>query len=996
MYNLTLSLQIAKNYDNLYLYKRLHKMKKTQRYILTALLALIFCIGGFLLLTFSNNTYDNLGYTQEYINYLKLSDEEKKTLSIIPDKYPVKLNDFDKNYMSKLNSYTQNVELPTYFNLQEEITVYTDNQGNLGLCWAYASAKSLETFLALNYGEYWNFSEGYVSYVTAKNSNYEIGNGGNWIGFVNSISKLGVLSETYLPYDDVYGLKNNNIQYYEYLEENADCTYDKLVESVNVESSNNNNFSVVKTHIKQNGSLYINIWSNKISTGLNGYKVMNTASYGANHAVSIIGWDDNFSKLNFPSEIRPSVDGAFIALNSWGSNFGDEGVFYISYEDVHVNNKILYGFVKAEDCEEDTLIFEDTINNSSTYNKTENMKNMFNLGDEISLNFVLKNTLNTPPNVGIKIKKNNIDITKSFDITNTSIIQSTNISLYHNNELDAGTYIIEFTYNNEKYVKSFYVVSGAEINGLVVNFGHTKMNNSINGQTKSVTTNPLTKSVGGTIVKYANISIFVNTIYCDITQINLDNEFVFNNNLQINASFSCTNFDLTKQIYDINIITSSGYTETYKIIFLDGEDTENYNINYNLNGGTNSNLNPKKFNVNAGIYSLYEPTRQNYDFAGWFINEITLTSQITQLNDVYLGNILLVAQWAAKFETNVFLSAEYKDFDGKIVSSVALTYGMIATFSADFSFLNEDNLTIKWYINTIYQNSYDSQNSIEINIAPGIFYISCEATKNDDLLSVQTTDYRASKRELFLSWGNSDLVYNGENNQPDVELLGLINDDIYPLNFHYTRFGIDTTNSTAIGEYEIAVTNLSNTNYIIKQNYQLYFNILPVSITIKANNVTAKYSDELLSVSNCWTCEGVIYNNDIIVEVTTNATPHEAGTYDIFLSTNMNINYNITLENGTYTISNGNIFTYKLPDGNNAKIYVNEGQQEPDVNDIYSAKLFSILSVRTLSSENGDIIYEVKEISLMPIVVVLLAIFGVMGIAISSCLIRKNKWQKYS
>lgn len=973
-------------------------MKNTKKFILATLLTLIFCLSGFLFLTISKEiNYKNLGYTQEYINYLKLSDEEKKSVNIIPDMYELKLSNLDNNYMSKLNEYAQTNELPDYYNLQEEITLYTDNQGQLGLCWAYASVKSLETFLALNYGEYWNFSEGYVAYATAKKiSGYEIGNGGSWSNFEIIISEYGVLSETYLSYDDVYGMKRNNMQYYEYLEENANYNYGNLVESVNIQINNSNNFSNAKTHIKQNGSLYTLINSGKITSGLNGYTVLNTTTYGADHAVSIIGWDDNFSKLNFPSNMRPSVDGAFIALNSWGTNFGDEGVFYISYEDVHVNDRNLKGFIKSEDFEEDTLIFENITNVSSTYNKNDNMKNIFNFGDEISLNFVLKNTLNTPPNVGVKIKKNNINITNSFDVTITDNTENTNVSLYHNAELETGTYIIEFTYNNEKYINSFYIVSGAEINGLVVNFGHAKMNNSINGQTKSITTNSLTKIVGGAIVKYANISIFINTIYCDIAQINLDNDFIFNDNTQINACFACTNFDLTKQIYDINIITLSGYTETYKIIFLDGSDNDNYNVNYNLYGGINSALNPKKFNVNAGVYSLYEPTRQNYDFAGWFINEITPNNQITQLNNVYLGNILLVAKWIPQFETNYFLITEYKDVNGEIVSSDALTYGMSATFNADFSFLNENNLTTKWYINTIYQSNFDSQNSIQITVVPGIFYISCEATIDNDLLGIQTADYRASKRELILNWESEDYVYNGENQQPKVEILGLINNDTYPLNFRYNRFDLIGVNLISVGEYEIIVTNLSNEYYIIKQNYQTSFNILPVSITISVNNITAKYSDELLSVSDCWTCEGVIYNNGVIVEVTTNATPHKTGTYDITITTNMNKNYNITIINGTYTILDGNIYTYKLPNGDSEIVYVNEGEQTPKIKDIYSANLFSILYTQTISSENGNNIYEVKEISLMPLVVVLLAIFGVVGISISSGLIRKNKWQRYS
>ncbi|MCF0227178.1 MAG: hypothetical protein HUK28_07745, partial [Methanobrevibacter sp.] len=52
---------------------------------------------------------------------------------------------------------------------------------------------------------------------------------------------------------------------------------------------------------------------------------------GINHAITIVGWDDNYSKDNF--RVAPPGDGAYIVKNSWGPYFGDGGYFYISYYD---------------------------------------------------------------------------------------------------------------------------------------------------------------------------------------------------------------------------------------------------------------------------------------------------------------------------------------------------------------------------------------------------------------------------------------------------------------------------------------------------------------------------------------------------------------------------------------------------------------------------------------------------------------------------------------
>ena len=51
----------------------------------------------------------------------------------------------------------------------------------------------------------------------------------------------------------------------------------------------------------------------------------------ANHAVCIVGWDDNYPKEIFNQHVMN--DGAFICQNSWGTYFGDDGIFYVSYED---------------------------------------------------------------------------------------------------------------------------------------------------------------------------------------------------------------------------------------------------------------------------------------------------------------------------------------------------------------------------------------------------------------------------------------------------------------------------------------------------------------------------------------------------------------------------------------------------------------------------------------------------------------------------------------
>lgn len=53
-----------------------------------------------------------------------------------------------------------------------------------------------------------------------------------------------------------------------------------------------------------------------------------------NHSITVVGWDDNYSRDNFKSsQDLPENNGAWIVRNSWGRDYGDNGYIYISYED---------------------------------------------------------------------------------------------------------------------------------------------------------------------------------------------------------------------------------------------------------------------------------------------------------------------------------------------------------------------------------------------------------------------------------------------------------------------------------------------------------------------------------------------------------------------------------------------------------------------------------------------------------------------------------------
>ncbi|MBQ5487530.1 MAG: InlB B-repeat-containing protein, partial [Clostridia bacterium] len=66
----------------------------------------------------------------------------------------------------------------------------------------------------------------------------------------------------------------------------------------------------------------------------------------ANHAITVVGWDDTIAKSNFKPN-TPSSNGAWLCKNSWGTGYFNSGYMWISYEDTSVGEGYLY-FYDAE------------------------------------------------------------------------------------------------------------------------------------------------------------------------------------------------------------------------------------------------------------------------------------------------------------------------------------------------------------------------------------------------------------------------------------------------------------------------------------------------------------------------------------------------------------------------------------------------------------------------------------------------------------------------
>lgn len=208
------------------------------------------------------------------------------------------------------------------------------NQGEYGTCWAFSSLMAMETTLLPQ--ERWEFSPDHMSRRNSFSLKQE--DGGQYaMSMAYLLAWQGPVTEEEDPYGDGWSPE--------------DLAPVKHVQEIRLLPSKD--YQRVKEAIYQIGGVQSSLYTRlQNSDSTDPYYNEETLSYyypggeKANHNVVIIGWDDHYPKERFYHE--PEGDGAFICLNSWGPEFGDQGCFYVSYFDTNIGDvNVLYSGIEA-------------------------------------------------------------------------------------------------------------------------------------------------------------------------------------------------------------------------------------------------------------------------------------------------------------------------------------------------------------------------------------------------------------------------------------------------------------------------------------------------------------------------------------------------------------------------------------------------------------------------------------------------------------------------
>lgn len=228
-------------------------------------------------------------------------------------------------------------KLPRRYDAREHgRTTPVKDQGDLGTCWAFASLLALESSLLPE--ETHDFSEDHMSH----NPNFVLGqeDGGEYtMSMAYLLSWMGPVTEEQDPYGD--GISPEGL------------VASKHVQEIQILPSRHR--EQIKRAVLETGGVQSSLYTTlRDSSSHSEFFNRDTQAYcypedvAPNHDVVIVGWDDDFPKENFSVEVEG--DGAFLCENSWGTQFGEDGFFYVSYYDGNLGKtNILYSSVEDAD-----------------------------------------------------------------------------------------------------------------------------------------------------------------------------------------------------------------------------------------------------------------------------------------------------------------------------------------------------------------------------------------------------------------------------------------------------------------------------------------------------------------------------------------------------------------------------------------------------------------------------------------------------------------------
>ncbi len=520
-------------------------------------------------------------------------------------------------------------ELPSEYCMRDEYIIYTQNQDKHGYCWNFAATMSAATAIMKATGEYYDFSELWsgISLFNTSDSYKKMGAGGGISSHYEAMKKSGLMLETDLPYQYSYTSVNENAaDYYNFFEKYSN---DDLADCLVYDSStrfSSSKVEEIKHHVYEHGSVYMafSFGEGFVESDGTYYLPPNQVSTSSSHAISIIGWDDNYERevyLN-GADTPTLFKGAWLVLNSYTEKNGDDGISRIFYEDKNITSMAGYKYEPDTDKE---LYFYDKIEAGYSYPTS--------VKGEYYGNFTAEPAMTVQKNIFY----DDVNLEYSYMASDGADIESVDIYLGGRNVTD------DFTINVDSLTTKFYISAENAAYGqykVLVTYGNgedsdTYLNNffvthglvgeelEYDRDNGDFTFNP------GRDIEYfsfirpeKNYVVYTDKLSGSIAFLPTEQSVYSEKNMSLpEVSYEITDGKSCTSTYTLT--SETGYELVYSFTFVYCADTslQPVNVYYELGGGINNAENYAMELAGPGQdLLLYAPTREGYTFAGWYLD----------------------------------------------------------------------------------------------------------------------------------------------------------------------------------------------------------------------------------------------------------------------------------------------------------------------------------------------------------------------------------------
>lgn len=284
---------------------------------------------------------------------------------------------YDIDTSSKTGDYKSRkaASLPSKYDLRDHgLTTSIKDQGVTGACWSFAAIKAAESSAIINSiadADSVDFSENHLAWysyngITDKSdsmygdsitnisgsgtirpffqpmgsqaSTFAYDVGGNVLTAITTLAQWsGAETEQQAPF--IAGsLEEERNMASSMSAAGETMRYNSLAHLQNAQCYDNSSRAQIKQALMEHGAIDISMYydasgfEDNTTHGKSFYQTRyagQMAQAMANHCVTIVGWDDNYSRDNFA--FKPSGNGAWLIANSYSADYNDDGYFWMSY-----------------------------------------------------------------------------------------------------------------------------------------------------------------------------------------------------------------------------------------------------------------------------------------------------------------------------------------------------------------------------------------------------------------------------------------------------------------------------------------------------------------------------------------------------------------------------------------------------------------------------------------------------------------------------------------